>query len=92
MYLTDKERQIAPEIYRTLQDVHDQICKGRRDYQELESQAIEYLNKKGFNADYLMIRRASDLLPPSQNDHDLVIIVAAWLGKARLIDNLPVTL
>jgi pantoate--beta-alanine ligase len=38
------------------------------------------------------IRRAVDLLPPEQGDTNLVVLGSAWLGKARLIDNLPLTL
>ena len=91
-YLTEKERQIAPEIYQILQYVQEQIYQGRRDYKELENQTTEDLNQKGFKADYIMIRRASDLLSPSLNDHNLVILVSAWLGKARLIDNLSITI
>lgn len=92
VYLTDTERQIAPETYRALQHVQEKINQGRRDFQELERQAIKHLNQKGFSTDYLTIRRASDLSSPSPNDQCLVILVAAWLGKARLIDNLPVIL
>ena len=91
-YLTDEERKLAPEIYRTLQNVQGQLNQGGRDFQILEQQAEKDLNKKGFKTDYLMIRRAEDLLYPTADDHKLVILVASWLGKARLIDSLPINL
>lgn len=91
-YLTDEERKRAPEVYRALKNVQDLLDQGQRDFQKLEQQAEKDLNKKGFKTDYLMIRRAEDLLNPTADDHKLVILVASWLGKARLIDNLPVNL
>ncbi len=91
-YLTDEERKLAPEVYCVLKDVQDSLDQGQRDFQKLEQQAEKDLNKKGFKTDYLVIRRAEDLLYPTADDHKLVILVASWLGKARLIDNLPVTL
>ena len=91
-YLTEDERQKAPEVFRTLQKVQSQLNQGLRDYPELEQQAKNHLNQEGFNADYLSIKCAVDLCLPSENARDLVILVAAWLGKARLIDNLPVIL
>jgi pantoate--beta-alanine ligase len=42
--------------------------------------------------DYVAIRRAYDLEAPSGDEAELVILASAWLGKARLIDNIPVTL
>jgi pantoate--beta-alanine ligase len=48
------------------------------------------LEQAGFRPDYFEIRRAHDLAPPGGRDTDLRILAAAWLGKARLIDNCPV--
>lgn len=49
---------------------------------------VDELEKKGFVADYLSIRRQSDLNEPQAGDVELVVLAAAWLGKTRLIDNL----
>jgi pantoate--beta-alanine ligase len=44
----------------------------------------------GFRPDYVSVRRASDLAGPSRTDRDLVVLAAAYLGKARLLDNIRV--
>jgi pantoate--beta-alanine ligase len=59
---------------------------------ELCSQAIDKLQQNGFKVDYLDVRRQQDLAPISSNDKNLIILVAAWLGTTRLIDNLPLQL
>lgn len=50
------------------------------------------LNEKGFRADDIQIRDADTLLEVSENSKRAVILVAAWLGDARLIDNKMVEL
>ena len=50
------------------------------------------LDQVGFTSEYLEVRRNNDLQPPEAGDEDLVLLVSAWLGKARLIDNLQVFL
>ena len=70
----------------------DSIELGRSDFSKLISQATEQLNQAGFNTDYVDIRAASSLLPPGHEDTELVILIAAFLGKTRLIDNHSVSL
>jgi pantoate--beta-alanine ligase len=91
-YLTPSERQIAPGLYRTLTDLRDALVAGERDYAALEQQAGERFEERGLRTDYVVIRRADDLGMPGDRDTELVILAAAYLGKARLIDNLEVTL
>ena len=91
-YLTAAERQLAPGFNRVLREVVDALHKGRHDYASLQADAAKSLESRGFRPDYVEIRRAFDLLPPEQGDSDLVVVGSAWLGKARLIDNLPLTL
>jgi pantoate--beta-alanine ligase len=55
---------------------------------EVESGAREALSSAGFRLDYFSVRRASDLGLANDDDTDLVVLVAARLGRARLIDNL----
>ena len=88
-YLTDRERGIAPVLYRTLEEVGDEIAAGRRDFGAVEHEARERLDAAGFSTDYVSIRRAQDLSTPGAgHDHgDLVVLAAARLGRARLIDN-----
>jgi pantoate--beta-alanine ligase len=91
-YLTASERQIAPGLYRTLTDLRDALVAGERDYAALERQAGERFEQRGLRTDYVAIRRADDLGIPGDHDTALVILAAAYLGNARLIDNLEVTL
>ncbi|PLP18134.1 pantoate--beta-alanine ligase, partial [Klebsiella michiganensis] len=50
------------------------------------------LNEKGFRADDIQIRDADTLLDLTENSQRAVILMAAWLGEARLIDNQIVAL
>jgi len=87
-YLSDQERKQAPELYRIMQTTAEAIRSGERDYAKLESAAKQALEKSGFRPDYYTIRRAADLMEPTGSDGGLVILAAAYLGKARLIDNI----
>lgn len=91
-YLTTAERKLAPGFHLTLCEVVDALHKGRQDYAALQVKAAQALTARGFRPDYIEIRRVVDLLPPVASDTDLVILGSAWLGKARLIDNIPLTL
>ena len=91
-YLAPDERRRAPEIYRTLKATADRLCKGASDLGEIEKQATERLEQAGFRPEYFSIRRTEDLKSPAAQDTRLSILVAAWLGPARLIDNIKVRL
>jgi pantoate--beta-alanine ligase len=91
-YLTDSERTIAPALYRQLQHTLTALKRGQSDFPALEQQAMANLESEGFRPDYYAIRRAENLAEPSRDDKSLVILAAAYLGKARLIDNIQVTL
>lgn len=90
-YLTTEERACAPVIYRLLQQAADKIRAGDTNYERIETQAQESLKAEGFRPDYFRVVRARDLAEPSRNDKELVILAAAYLGKARLIDNITLT-
>ena len=87
-YLTATERETAPILRKILSGVAESLRGGRHDYQELQKNALEALAAAGFEPDYLEIREASDLRLPGPDSHDLVVLAAAYLGKARLIDNI----
>jgi pantoate--beta-alanine ligase len=89
-YLTDDERRIAPALYEVLQKLGRELQAGKREFGELESQATAALVEKGFLPDYVAIRRAANLEAPDRDTDELVILAAARLGSARLIDNLVV--
>lgn len=91
-YLDADARARAPALYRTLGEVAERLCSGRRDYAVLEGEAQRTLENAGFRPDYLSIRRSADLQPPAGDDGALVVLAAAHLDGARLIDNLQVTL
>lgn len=86
-YLSPEERRAAPGLYRILQWVTDELAAGRQDWPDLEQAAGARLEKLGFAPDYISIRRQADLESPSAGDQELVVLGAARLGKARLIDN-----
>ena len=91
-YLTDAERTIAPKLYASLYTLSEQIISGRRDFKQLIKEHSLFLNNAGFKTDYIEIRCADTLMQPGHEDAELVILAAAFLGKTRLIDNLPVAL
>ncbi|WP_456405285.1 pantoate--beta-alanine ligase [Thiolapillus sp.] len=91
-YLDSRQRQIAPALYSALQAVADSLRQGDRRYSTLEQNAIELMARAGMKPDYFAIRRAADLGEPEENERNLVILGAAYVGMARLIDNLEVDL
>lgn len=90
-YLDDTERKQAPAIYQTLSAAAAALQKGKNTV-EIETEGMTTLEAAGLRPEYFSIRRASDLGEPGPDDHELAILVAAWLGSARLIDNVKVNL
>lgn len=88
-YLSLGERLIAPELYRVLKAAGAALARGIAAAQ-VEQEGMRALSAAGFRPDYVSVRRASDLAGPSRTDRDLVVLAAAYLGKARLIDNIRV--
>ncbi|EIH7141701.1 pantoate--beta-alanine ligase [Escherichia coli] len=91
-YLTAEQRKIAPGLYKVLSSIADKLQAGERDLDEIITIAGQELNEKGFRADDIQIRDADTLLEVSVTSKRAVILVAAWLGDARLIDNKMVEL
>jgi pantoate--beta-alanine ligase len=91
-YLTAQERTSAPELHATLERVRAALVEGIRDYTSLQAHAIEELRAAGFEPDYVEVRLARDLARPNgiHEPRDLIVLGAAWLGRARLIDNILV--
>ncbi|EOT5620654.1 pantoate--beta-alanine ligase [Escherichia coli] len=86
-YLTAEQRKIAPGLYKVLSSIADKLQAGERDLDEIIAIAGQELNEKGFRADDIQIRDADTLQEVSETSKRAVILVAAWLGDARLIDN-----
>ena len=101
-YLSDAERAEAPRLQASLQqlrlDVLDAIHRAGQpldqSLRELEKKTADTLTQRGWQPDYIAIRKRADLLAPSNDDllakKELVILAAAKLGKTRLIDNLEI--
>ena len=91
-YLSPDERAKAPLIYQALQAAVQKLAGGERDYLAIESAGWQSLAAGGFRPDYFAVRNATELQAPGPDPRELVVLVAARLGRARLIDNLRVSL
>jgi pantoate--beta-alanine ligase len=91
-FLSEEQRAVAPVVYRTLSSIAEAIKQGERDFPALIDAQIKQLETAGLRPDYLEIRQALTLRPATPEDRDLVILVAAFLGTTRLIDNLHLNL
>jgi pantoate--beta-alanine ligase len=91
-YLSTDDRAVAPRIFAELQQTRAQIETGSRNFEALERAGFEALKSVGFKPDYYSIRDASNLLAPSPQSREVVILTAARIGRARLIDNVRATI
>ena len=91
-YLTAEQRKIAPGLHKVMNSIAEKLIAGNRELQEIIAIAEQELNEKGFRADDIQIRDADTLLELTETSKRAVILAAAWLGQARLIDNQSVTL
>jgi len=91
-YLSAEERARAPAIHQALQQSIEQLAAGGRDFASLESAGWQKLAVAGLRPDYYAVRDALDLQSPRPNSRELVVLTAARLGRARLIDNLRLAL
>lgn len=89
-YLSAAEREEAVALSRSLQALADAALRGKTPIAQLEADAMAALAARGWQPDYLTVRRRADLLPPQAGDAagTLVALGAARLGQTRLIDNL----
>ncbi len=89
-YLSAAERAVAPTLYRVLKDCADKIARGA-ELAPVLAQACAAIERAGFVLDYLEARNADTLLPiGSAQDRPIRLLVAARLGRTRLIDNVAV--
>ena len=90
-YLTAAERAIAPQIYAALRAAAERLGSGDTDFAGIERSGFKALESAGFRPDYFSVRQAADLAPATASGaNELVVLTAARLGKARLIDNVRV--
>lgn len=91
-YLTAEERKVAPQLSKIMNALAQQLANGERHVEALLEQTAEQLRAAGFTPDELFIRDADSLQPLTVDSQRAVVLMAAWLGKARLIDNQQVDL
>ncbi len=89
-YLTEAQRRQAPALIQALRGGAQALIEGIVDYAALEQEMMAKLQKQGFKPEYVAVRDADTLKAP-QPSSALIILVAAYLGSTRLIDNLLVT-
>jgi pantoate--beta-alanine ligase len=89
-YLTPAERAIAPTLHRTISAVARAVTEGGSPEREA-SLAADTLARAGFRkVDYVAVRDAETLERVGDASRPARVLAAAWLGRARLIDNVPV--
>lgn len=90
VYLSEEERAVASVLYRAMKDVAAKL-RGGGSVAAATAASAEMITSAGFALDYLEVRHAETLAPvASLKDGPLRILVAARLGKTRLIDNIAV--
>lgn len=90
-YLSETERAEAVQLSKALQAMADALRSGERDLAAIEARAMQSLKERGWQPDYLVLRRRADLQAPAPGE-PLVALAAARLGATRLIDNLEIDL
>jgi pantoate--beta-alanine ligase len=92
VYLQDAERKEAPQLFALLQAMQSKLRAGQHDVEQLAQEAKASLSQRGWEVDYIAVRRQRDLHKPSIEQvaagEPLVALAAAKLGATRLIDNL----
>lgn len=93
-YLSESEYAEAPMLYATLNELKQKLLAGNFDRETLEYEASKKLHDRGWQVDYVALRKQSNLQVPTveeiKNKEPLVVLVAAKLGTTRLIDNLEI--
>lgn len=91
-YLTAAERLQAVELSQTMKSMAERLQQGEQAYTAIVDSAVASLTKMGWQPDGIAICDAQTLMPLTAHSREAVILMAAWLGKARLIDNQQVIL
>ncbi len=91
-YLTEEERKVAPAIYQSLLLAKNLVEQGERDASKIIAAMHEFLSKYDrIRVEYIEIVDKEELNPIERLEKgEALIAIAAYLGKARLIDNITV--
>ncbi|ACT48790.1 pantoate--beta-alanine ligase [Methylotenera mobilis] len=87
-YLTPAQKAEAAQLHQCLVSIVNQIQQGNINFAGLTQSAAQTLTQKGWLVDYISVRAADTLLPATNQDKQLVVLIAAKLGNTRLIDNI----
>lgn len=90
--LSASELKIAPQLYSIMQQAAEKLIAAPDNVEAIIQEIDDSLRQAGFTPDELFIRDAETLAPLSNISQKAVILMAAWLGQTRLIDNLQVDL
>jgi pantoate--beta-alanine ligase len=90
-YLTTEQRAIAPKIYAELKQLAETLSQDLSQLEQQSADSQRRLAEAGFEPDYLHVLDAETLLPLTDQSEQGVILIAAKLGAARLIDNIEFT-
>ena len=91
-YLTEEDRRRAPAVHAALGAATEALRGGSRDYAAILAEGERALAAAGFRPNYFEVLQAQDLRPPQPGCTSFVVLAAAWLGRARLIDNVQIDL
>jgi pantoate--beta-alanine ligase len=86
-YLTPEQRKAAPAIFAELEKARRALESGATDFAAIEEEGAAALRRAGFKPDYFAVRDAATLGGPDAQSTELVVLTAARIGRARLIDN-----
>jgi pantoate--beta-alanine ligase len=89
-YLSATERAEAPTLHRVMHGINTAIKAGDKAIAALEATAVAELSGRGWQVDYITVRRRDDLTVPARIDVPLVVLGAARIGQTRLIDSVEV--
>lgn len=91
-YLTEQERPKANQLYKSLSWVREQLLSGQRDFIALETTAKQQIEAVGFKPDYISVANAKTLDPAANDDVQIAVLGAMYTSRARLIDNISLTM
>jgi pantoate--beta-alanine ligase len=90
-YLNESQKQLSSEIYKAIEKAATMVRTRADSFDGIEKSSVDRLEELGFKVEYFSIRRRQDLkLVNDGVDKSLIILVAAWIGDTRLIDNLQI--
>lgn len=91
-FLTVEQKQQASFLQKILLETAEKIKSGRKDYTILKQQAIKQLEENKFKVDYLEVCNKVTLENANNEDRELLIAAAAWMGQPRLLDNIEISI